>query len=384
MINKVNIGHLELAYDLIKNMQQDEFAYIFNGFFSEKVSSQILTLTEANLNRTEDSYQIRKKVFFVLVECMQNITRHQRKDADKNPVSPGIIIIQKRADHYLVSTGNIMDNDKKDILEGLLEKINKLSKPELDEYYQDILVHGKISERGGAGLGLLSIARKTRQRYEYLFDKADNNKTYFYIQTAIPVDKTSTTDYLADAKNSLVQIKALHTILAEEKILLNFNGAFNNDNVNVLVALIQEHMKKKASVEDTLFGVMAEMLQNIVKYSEKSKETFESELDGNPGIFFLGENCDVFYLTAGNYIANDKIETLRRKLDFVNFLPKERLHDFHFQISAFFTNGEINKPDLSIIQMKLWSEHNLHYYFKKVSDKMSFFTLQTIVNKSQL
>ena len=46
-----------------------------------------------------------------MVECLQNITRHQ--DAEKNDLSEyaGLFLIQKKENTYFVTAGNIIRND---------------------------------------------------------------------------------------------------------------------------------------------------------------------------------------------------------------------------------------------------------------------------------
>ncbi len=381
MAEELKIKHLELAYDLINNMCHDEFAYIFNGFFNEKVSSGLLALTERNLKKTETSVTIKKRVFFILIETLQNITRHQSKDKHDHPFGTGIFIIQKRKDHFLVTTGNVIAEDSGKELVKMIDEVNRLTKEELNEMYQDRLIHGTISKKGGAGLGLITMARKTGQKYTYMIEQIDQNRSFFYMQLAVPQNHNTEKDFLQGGNYNLSRVKSLHQILSKQKVLLNFNGSFNNDNIGVLLPIIKEHMSSDYQVEKKLFSVMMEMLQNIVKYADPSDEEVHANMDGNPGVFFLSQGPNDFYLTASNFIDISKISKLQRKLDFVNFLPRERLDDFYQQISDYFEHGEINKPDLSIIQMRLLSEHDLKYSFKPVSETRQFFTLQASISK---
>jgi hypothetical protein len=124
---------------------------------------------------------------------------------------------------------------------------------------------------------------------------------------------------------------------------------------------------------------MVEMLQNIVNYADASQGKRLNDEVGNPGIFFLGKKRGKYILTAGNYMVADKVETLKGKLKFVNKMNKKQLIDFYNNIAEYFRKENIQKPDLSIIEMRLKSENKLIFAFDDVGVGHSFFTLQTVI-----
>ena len=95
-----------------------------------------------------------------MVEGLQNITRHQEVKAEVDENS-GIFFIQQRDGKYYITTGNVIENDKVEELRGKLEVVNSLDKVELKKYYKDVLTKGKLSVKGGAGLGLIEMSRKS-------------------------------------------------------------------------------------------------------------------------------------------------------------------------------------------------------------------------------
>jgi hypothetical protein len=54
-------------------------------------------------------------------------------------------------------------------LEEKIKRINRSSHEEIKELYKFILNHQRISAKGGGGLGLVDIARKTGNKLEYSF-----------------------------------------------------------------------------------------------------------------------------------------------------------------------------------------------------------------------
>ena len=375
-------NQLKLAYKLIQGINKQNYEYIYCGKFSKAITSNLLSLAQTFLDKSEDTSKLKKKIYFVMVECLQNVTRHQDANGDTKDDS-GILVLQKHNGKYYITTGNIIENQNIDKLRSMLDKVNSLSTGELKKYYQEMLVTGKISEKGGAGLGLIAMARRTGNKLLFDFQEISKDFSYFYLRTEIPLGPKSEETDLDKWKYSFDKIKSLHKTLLDEHILLNFNGTFDQDNLINLLSIVDAQMQGTLDFKRRVFKIMFEMLHNIVQYSEDI--TSEKPVVGeNEGIFLLAALDSSLSFTAGNYLSNEKVDILKEKLDFVNKLSDEELRDFYEKVSAYFEKNEINKPDLSIIEMKLRSNNVLQYLFNKVTDKHSFFTLQTSIAQQKL
>jgi len=159
-ITNTNLG---LAFTLFKNMQQDNLEYTYRGNFNTAITDNILSLAESNLQDTKEKLKIRKRVYFIMVEGLQNITRHQ-EEVNEIRKEPGLFVIQRKKESYYITTGNLIKSENIDGLKTLLDKINSLNAAELKEYYREILNSRSLSSKGGAGLGLIEIARKSGRK----------------------------------------------------------------------------------------------------------------------------------------------------------------------------------------------------------------------------
>ena len=81
----------------------------------------------------------------------------------------------------------MMSNEKTSHLKEKLDQINKLKPDEIRDRYKELMTQMEFSEKGGAGLGLLDIARKSANKFEYDFRKLGDKKTYFTLKVSIPV-----------------------------------------------------------------------------------------------------------------------------------------------------------------------------------------------------
>ena len=367
---------LELAFNLRKDIQKDNFEYSYRGNFTHNIVNQILKLTDTNLKKSGNPNLIRKKVYFVMMECLQNVSRHQGKIDDFSEEDSGLFILQKGPEKYTITTGNLINTEDMIFLKSRLEELNKLDKKKLKEHFTKIITEGKISDKGGAGLGLIAIARRSGRKLLYDFREISNEHAYFYMRTEIPVHK----DYVDKTEDfKFDKVKKFHEILNNQNILLNFNGSFDEDYIISFLSIIGSQVQGSKSMKEKVFFLMVQMLQNIVYYADKYKINGRYNNDWKPGIFLLSRKNEIYYLTAGNYIEKEKIKSLEKKINYVNNLSQENLDEYYKDCLFDLTNGADKKHELSIIEMRLKSENQLSFNFFSVDNKYAFFTIQTLV-----
>ncbi len=161
----------------------------FKGSISSELISNVLEVVESKMDEYSESSKIRKKVYNVLVESLQNLYHHievlpepmQKEFDDKF----GILVVSRQEDRYKISTGNFIGQDKVDVLRNKIDKINSMSRDELKDMYKFILNHQRLSEKGGGGLGLVDIARKTGNQLDYTFEKFDDAYYFFNLDVFI-------------------------------------------------------------------------------------------------------------------------------------------------------------------------------------------------------
>jgi len=91
----------------------------------------------------------------------------------------------KTEEKYLVITGNIIHKAKVTNLSKLLETINALDKDGLKQLYKHQIREGRLSEKGGAGLGFIDIVRKTENKLEYNFIEINEEKSFFILISSV-------------------------------------------------------------------------------------------------------------------------------------------------------------------------------------------------------
>ncbi|OFX28138.1 MAG: hypothetical protein A2033_08480 [Bacteroidetes bacterium GWA2_31_9] len=369
--------NLNYAFEIFEGMQLENLNYIYRGNFSQSITDNILLLTESNLNSTKENSKIRKRVYSIMVEGLQNITRHQEENAQDFSEQPGIFVIQKNGNNYFITTGNIIENIKIPIVQKLLEKINGLEQDQLKDYYKEVLMAGEFSNKGGAGLGLIEMARKSGNKLSYEFKKLNDKLSYFYLHSGISFIDEELKQIEDEIQDSLKHIITLHDILNTHNIVISFNGAFNQESLVLLLSIIEGQSVSSATTKKKLFYLMVEMLQNIVKHAINYSNTLES---GNPGMFLISEDKGNYNLISGNYIEKSKVQELQQKIDQVNNISEDELEHFYNKNLLDFEMIDSKKSGLGIIDLRIKSNHKIKYHFNDIDSDTSFFTIQVTVN----
>jgi hypothetical protein len=369
------------AYDLFKRIGDSDFEYVYRGYFNHNITKKILILADKSIAKVTGETQatLQKRIYYIMVEGLQNITHHQDEIAnDRNfEKYPGIFAIQKSGEKYFITTGNIVANDKVADLKSRLDVINSLDKEELKKYHREILTGGTISDKGGAGLGLIEMSRKSGSKLHYKFDRLDDEYTYFYLQTQLPSDNKSDDDTI-HAHCSMDGVMSLHQRMTKDNLQLLFNGFFNQENLLSLLAIIKSRSNLPLTTIK-ISNVMVEMLQNIIKHGEKSSNTSA----GVPGVFFLGQTGNETILTSGNIINEDAAGVIAQRLEFVNGMAKDALSDYYDDILLDFDSADAKKTGLGFTDLRLKSDRPLKYEFQKLDGGNTFYLLQTAIKTNK-
>lgn len=173
---------MEQVYDLYKKLEERNILLSFKGMVTSELLTTILQIMESKMEHLDEKPKVKKKVFNILVECLQNLYHHIDQDDVvhvQNEEKNALLMIAKGETSYQITTGNYMKSEEVADLEEKIKLVNSMDKDELKAYYKQVLSEGKMSAKGTAGLGMIDIARKSGQPLEYEFTPI-NDKTSFF------------------------------------------------------------------------------------------------------------------------------------------------------------------------------------------------------------
>ena len=163
---------MDNIHDFYNKMEKGNIMLSFKGEVTSDLLTSILQIMESKMETLEEPPKIKKKVYNILVECLQNLYHHLDDDDFKTKINEksALFMIRKVDGEYSIMTGNFIANENVELMEGRLDRINAMDKDELKMYYKEVLNNGEMSAKGGGGLGMIDIARKSGKKLEYKFD----------------------------------------------------------------------------------------------------------------------------------------------------------------------------------------------------------------------
>jgi hypothetical protein len=163
-------------------LQTEEVVLSHKGDFTSELITNVLEVVESKLAETEPNGKLVKTVYNVLVECLQNIYHHSLGnvcDAASTESKYGAFVLFRTQGVYRIVAGNFVRISLIQLLKDRMDQINSLTKDELKALYKLILNNEEFSEKGGGGLGLIDIARKTGAKLEYNFFDYNNTCSFY-------------------------------------------------------------------------------------------------------------------------------------------------------------------------------------------------------------
>ena len=175
-------------YDFYNKMERDDIMLSFKGNVTSDLLTSVLQIMESKMDKLNEPSKIKRKVYNIMVEALQNLYHHLDRQPETVPSGHNTVIfmIGKSDDAYSVFTGNYIKNENADRLKARLEKINSLDQDELKSYYKEVLNNGMMSDKGGGGLGMIDIARKSGQKLGFDFQKVDDEYSFYSLNINIP------------------------------------------------------------------------------------------------------------------------------------------------------------------------------------------------------
>lgn len=182
---------VDRVYDLYDSLERQRILLSFKGDLSPELVTALLQLVERKMDVIEKDPKARKRVFNVVMECLQNLYHHnKRPDSDSSDPAEqkgrhGVVLIAQQNAGYSVLTGNFMEGGAVNKMKEHLDRINSMSSDELRELYRTTLNNGKYGEHGGGGLGMIDIARKSGGKLEYGFVAFNTDSAFFSLNVNV-------------------------------------------------------------------------------------------------------------------------------------------------------------------------------------------------------
>lgn len=176
------------VYEYYERMQNEQIILYFQGEITNNLLTSLLQLMDERMEKKQEDLKIRRRVFSVLLECLQNIYNYQQMaQFNSDDLQAATLMIKRTEEAYHILTGNYMVNTRVENLKNKIEKVNAMTAEELKELYKEVLSRQQMTDTGGAGLGLIDMARKSGDKIGYEFDHINDEHTFYTLQVKVLV-----------------------------------------------------------------------------------------------------------------------------------------------------------------------------------------------------
>lgn len=168
-------------------MESGNIVLHYKGAVEYKTVNKLIRRLQDEFSKRNFPITLYKRLLVVMIELLENIYKYCDPQCLSNFSEDAYpeILIQKNKDHFIIRASNPLLQEHEKTLHERLDKINSLNRSALMEAYKHTITDGIFTEKGGAGLGLLEIARISALPIKYTFTAIDESHAIYMIEVAI-------------------------------------------------------------------------------------------------------------------------------------------------------------------------------------------------------
>ena len=170
---------LSHVYSFNRLMDENDIMLVYCGEFSQELNKTLLSFTERKFKADNVEDNTRRKIFNIMVEVLQNISKNKVEKLENTPDIEAVFILGTNQNDYLLISSNIIKNDKIAALKNRIDQVNLLDKEGLKNLYKEVRLNTSFSDKSGAGIGIIDIARKSENKLEYSFEEVNSEYSVF-------------------------------------------------------------------------------------------------------------------------------------------------------------------------------------------------------------
>ncbi len=175
--------------ELERLMASNNVHMTWSGHISSGIEDEVLSITEARLLDEDVDFRIRRKVFNIMVEILENVSKYNPGKEAEDKYGLPLAMVRLDDGRFVLTTGNLMSAQGIGELKQKIDNINSFSQEELKTLFFAALSAQSIETDSTGNMGLISMARKSGGKLEYQFRKV--NEEYSYFMLTVRVENTN-------------------------------------------------------------------------------------------------------------------------------------------------------------------------------------------------
>ncbi|MBL7980188.1 MAG: SiaB family protein kinase [Flavobacteriales bacterium] len=213
-------------------------AFLYSGLFDDELTASLVSLAEGLLSRDDDRTQ-RNKLAFIMVEAYQNIVRHRARlpKITEQGAGRSLFWVQHEGQGAQVIAMDPVLRAEAIALAKSLQQIKGLDIAQLKDLFLRGLQGVSRSERGGAGLGLIEMTRRSGHELGHVFFDLDADHQLFLLSVVLGD---------APAESTLrSKAKEVHELVAREDVIMAFQGRLTTPMKHVLLRVVPKELEEE-------------------------------------------------------------------------------------------------------------------------------------------
>lgn len=163
-------------------MNDQEKIIEYRGHLAFSTTGRMLTILKCKMERNGIHVSIYKRILSVVIEALENVYKYNDQYQDIRFIAQNHIPyfrISKNHTAYYIHCCNPLKNEHVPALKEKLEDVNSRNFEELRLLYRETISNGQFSNKGGAGLGIIEMAKISGNPLTYNFEKINDEFSYY-------------------------------------------------------------------------------------------------------------------------------------------------------------------------------------------------------------
>ncbi len=250
---------INTAHTLYEAFGNDRCAFVHAGRFRDEHTADLIALSEAAAELTKAARDVRNRLAFIMVEAYQNVIRHG-VPIESTAADRSFMLMRGGDEGFTVATTNVMRNEDGARVMRIMGDLHGRSKGQLKELFLERLQGNKVSERGGAGLGLIEMARRSGRDLMHSVVRQDELSSLFNLQVSILPTGAVGVREMEEATDGLQRN------VLDQEVVLAYKGLLLPTIVQALVRMVEKGVDdrpEKASALSRALLTASELIHEV-------------------------------------------------------------------------------------------------------------------------
>jgi hypothetical protein len=166
-------------------MAANKIHMVWSGHVSSEINEEVLSLAEWKLRDEDVDSGVRKRVFSIMDEILENVSKYNPGKEAENMFGMPVVMVRINDRKFLITAGNLISGNRAGDLKDKLDYVNSLDRNGLKDNFYSSLSQQTIETDSTGNMGLLAVARKSGSRLDYRFEQVNHDYSYFMLTVKV-------------------------------------------------------------------------------------------------------------------------------------------------------------------------------------------------------